>query len=429
MKFLSTNKKSAEVGLKEAVMNGLAPDGGLYMPQYIPSIEDSFLHKIGLLTLTEISLGIADAFFGSDIPKKSLESIVERSMVFDAPLVKLSDKLYTLELFHGPTFSFKDFGTSFMAHMIAFFMKHEDKELHILAATSGDTGSAVGQAFLKVPGVKVWILYPKGQVSELQEKQLLSLGHNVTVFEVDGSFDDCQALVKQAFNDLELRSRMRLSSANSINIARLIPQIFYYFFGYGQLHAPEHQAIFSVPSGNGGNLTAGLMAKTMGLPIRHVVAATNINDTVPRFLRTGIFSPQVSKKTISNAMDVGNPSNFARILHLYDKKHIQKDITGYRFTDGETEAAVLEIYRTFSYIADPHGAVGYLGLKEDLERNPHTNGIFLETAHPAKFLDIIEPLLHRQIDIPFELQKILSEQRSAIALPNSYEALRSFLYP
>lgn len=429
MKYYSTNGKVKGVSLKEAVLQGLAPDGGLYMPERIPVLGQDFYDKIHLMTFSEIAMKVAESFFSDDIHKNSLESIVQHSMIYDAPLIRLSDKLFSLELFHGPTLSFKDFGVAFMARLVAHLIKDDDQELNILAATSGDTGSAVGHGFLNAPGIKVWILYPKGQISHIQEQQLTTMGHNVTAFELEGSFDDCQALVKQAFNDKELTAQRRLSSANSINIARLIPQTFYYFYGYGRLNAAGHHAIFSVPSGNFGNLTAGLIAKKMGLPIFKLVAATNINDTVPDYLKTGVFAPQPSKHTISNAMDVGNPSNFARMLALYPEgvAAMRKDIEGYSFTDAQTEEGLRALYREYSYIADPHGAVGSLGLHEEQKMYPHTPGIFLETAHPAKFVDIIEPILNRSIDIPDRLESVLHKKKLAIPLKNDFAALKHAL--
>lgn len=429
MKYYSTNKQSADVNLRDAILRGLAPDGGLYMPEYIPRLDPNFIERIHLTTMSEVAFAIANSFFGEDIPINDLHEIIAKAMTFNAPLIKLSDQLFSLELFHGPTLSFKDFGMSFMARLVAFLIKNDTKEINVLAATSGDTGSAVGHGFLKVPGVRVWILYPKGQVSHTQEQQLTTFGNNITTIEVAGSFDDCQRLVKEAFNDRDLQRKKWLTSANSINIGRLIPQIFYYFFGYNQLNNSGKDVVFSVPSGNFGNLTAGLIAKKMGLPIKRMIAATNSNDSVPMFLKTGSFSPKPSIKTISNAMDVGNPSNFARILDLYDNDHesICKDVFGCSYSDEETAAAVQEMYNEFSYIADPHGAIGYLGMRDYLKEQPGSTGIILETAHPAKFQDVVEPILHRSLDIPEILSEVLKKEKIVTSISNDFKVFKDIL--
>lgn len=419
--FYSTKNRSLKASLKEAVLQGLAPDGGLFMPETISQLEKSFFDKISQFTFHEMALEIAVALFQNTIPKNDLKKIIEEAITFGAPLVALSENLHTLELFHGPTLSFKDFGASFLAQLMAYLNRNENRELHILAATSGDTGSAVAHGFLNVPGIKVWILYPKGQVSLIQEKQLTTMGQNVTALEVEGSFDDCQALVKRAFNDPQLNKKIRITSANSINIGRLFPQTFYYFNAFRQLTKKDSPILVSVPSGNFGNLTAGLIAKRMGLPIARFIASTNVNDVVPKYLNSGYFSPQPSKQTISNAMDVGNPSNFARILDLYesDWAHIRKDIVGFSFSDDQTREAIKEIDKHYHYIADPHGAVGYLGLKSFMKENDQ--GIFLETAHPAKFLDSVEPVLNRKIPIPARLQSALDKKKTTTLLPNNYD--------
>ncbi len=429
MRFYSTKNPSAFYTFKEAALAGLAPDGGLFMPEIIPQLETSFFRDLSSFSLKEIAFKVSQALLQGNIADEDLQHIVELSLTFDAPLVALSQDLYTLELFHGPTLSFKDFGARFMARLLAYLNRDQDRKLHILAATSGDTGSAVAYGFLDVPGIKVWVLYPKGQVSWIQEQQLTTVGHNVTALEVEGSFDDCQALVKQAFNDKQLNRQMRLTSANSINIARLIPQTFYYFYAYAQLKNPCKPIVMAIPSGNFGNLTAGLIAKRMGLPIDRFVAATNINDSVPKYLQTGQFHPHPSHHTLSNAMDVGNPSNFARILDLYqnDLEKIRRDIFGASFTDDLTQEAIQDLQAKYHYIADPHGAVAYLGLMAYLQSTPFKTGIFLETAHPAKFLESVEPLVKVKIAIPDSLQQALNKKKITVPLRNNYQEFKAIL--
>lgn len=427
--FYSTKNPSQRYSLEYAVMHGLAPDGGLFMPAAIPQLPKSFFDELPNLSLPEIALEVSCCLLQDQMPKKDLKNIIEAGVIFDAPLVKLAERLHVLELFHGPTLSFKDFGAHFMSALLSYFNRHEKRTLNILVATSGDTGSAVAHGFFDVPGIKVWILYPKGQVSSIQEKQLTTVGRNVCALQVEGSFDDCQALVKQAFNDEQLARQVRLTSANSINIARLIPQSFYYFAAYAQLGRPVLPVVVSVPSGNFGNLTAGLLAKRMGLPIERFLAATNRNDSVPKYLQTGEFKPHPSVQTLSNAMDVGNPSNFARMLDLYqhDVIRMRQEIFGVRFTDEETKGAIREIYRNYGYIADPHGAVAYLGLCQYRQKAPDCEGIFLETAHPAKFLDLVEPILQTTVEVPERLQKVLDKESLALPLPNSYDSLKDTL--
>lgn len=429
MMLYSTSDKEMRVGLREAVLNGLAADGGLFMPVEIPTLSASFLKGLPELSFREIAEAIATLWMADDIPQKDLKEIIERSMTFDAPLVQLSEGLYVLELFHGPTLSFKDFGARFMACVMAYFNRGEDTELNILTATSGDTGSAVAEGFLKVPGINVWILYPSGQVSKIQEMQLATIGANITAIEVEGSFDDCQRLVKKAFNDAGLKKHLRLTSANSINIARLIPQSFYYFRAVSQLRKSEDPIVFSVPSGNFGNLTAGLFAKKLGLPIHRFVAATNRNAIVPDYLRTGIFEPRSSVSTISNAMDVGNPSNFARIFDLFDGDldQIRRELYGVSCSDEETKEGLRSLYRSFGYIGDPHGAVAYLGLREYAKEEGKITGVFLETAHPAKFIESVEPVIGEKIIIPESIQRSLSRDKLSVSLENNYENLKSLL--
>lgn len=428
--FYSTQDKNIRASLEEAVMRGLAEDGGLFMPDRIPLMPDSFFNRISSLSLPEISFEVSKRLLENAIPENDLKKIIEKSINFDAPVKSLSSGIYTLELFHGPTLSFKDFGARFMAQLMGYFVQNKNQTLHILVATSGDTGSAIAQAFLNVPGIQVWILYPKGKVSLSQEKQLTTMGYNITALEVEGTFDDCQSLVKQAFSDRPLRQKLTLTSANSINIARLIPQSFYYFYAFAQMEERNAPLVFSVPCGNFGNLTAGLLAKKMGLPITQFVAATNVNDSVPKYLHSGIFEPHPSKHTLSNAMDVGNPSNFARMLDLYEHqwKKMSCDIFGVSFTDSQTESAMREVFSKHRYLLDPHGAVAYLGLQSFLSKHPgKINGIFLETAHPAKFAEDVEKITDQRVSIPDRLQEVLSKEKQSIILSTEYDDLRDLL--
>ena len=408
MQLYSTNNPSLRVNLREAIFQGLPADNGLYMPVLIPVIPESFIQNLDQYTFPEISFRLAKSLIGDEIPENDLKGIVQRAINFPAPVVPLEQRTFILELFHGPSLAFKDFGARFMAETMSYFNRGAAKELTILVATSGDTGGAVAAGFYQTPGIRVVILYPSGKVSPLQEKQLTTLGHNITALEVDGTFDDCQALVKQAFLDTDLRSRLRLSSANSINIARLIPQIFYYWEAWKQLYREQDNIVFVVPSGNFGNLTAGLLAQKMGLPVRHFVAATNANNVVPKYLETGKFQPHPSVRTISNAMDVGNPSNFARMLDLFGSTWniMQEHISGYAFTDDQTKEAMRTVYHAHKYVLDPHGAVGYLAWKAYKEKYPGSTGIILETAHPAKFLEDVETVLGQKITIPKALTDI-----------------------
>ena len=421
MKLYSTNHQSPTVSLREAVMNGLAPDGGLYMPEELKRLPEEFFKKLESLSFQEIAFEVAWSLMKEEMAEKDLKTIVDEAISFDAPLVPLSDTLSVLELFHGPTLAFKDFGARFMARLMAHFLKDSKKELTILVATSGDTGSAVASGFFGIPGVRVILLYPSGKVSEIQEKQLTTMGGNVTALEVKGVFDDCQRMVKEAFLDKELKSKLSLSSANSINIGRLIPQSFYYFYAYAQARLrTTRELIFSVPSGNFGNLTAGLIAKRMGLPVTRFIAACNANDVVPQYLKTGRFEPKPSKKTMSNAMDVGNPSNFARMRELYDSsKTMRQDIWSRSFSDAETEAAMKEVQEKYHYILEPHGAVGYLGAQAFLKENPSdVSAIILETAHPAKFLNV---------PLPVELQVCRNRPKKSVLISSEFRDLKNFL--
>ncbi len=430
MKFYSTNNRSVLTSLREAVLRGLAPDNGLYMPERIPALPPSFFEGIHDMDFRQIATTVARGFTAEDIPDEELEKIIDHTLSFEAPLVAVEDNVSSLELFHGPTMAFKDYGARFMSQILRFFAAQMDREIVILVATSGDTGSAVANGFLGVKGIRVVVLYPSGKVSDIQEKQFTTLGQNITALEVNGTFDDCQRLVKAAFMDPKLREKCFLTSANSINIARLIPQSFYYFHGYAQRPRRDLPVVFSVPSGNFGNLTAGLMAKRMGLPVEKFIAATNINDVVPEYLLTGTLEPRPSLHTLSNAMDVGNPSNFARMIDLYDGdlRRIQNDIAGYAFTDKETQAAMQAVYRDANYTMDPHGAVGYLGLKKYLsESRKDVNAIFLETAHPAKFREVVEESIGRSVALPPALERFIKGKKETVAVDSDYEGFKGSL--
>jgi threonine synthase len=429
MNYYSTNNKNHKVSLKEAVLQGLAPDNGLYMPEYIPQLPQDFFDTLHTRSFQEIAFGVANAFLKDDVPADALKKIIEHTISFDAPLVELEKSVFALELFHGPTLAFKDFGARFMSQLLGHFAKEEKREIVILVATSGDTGSAVANGFLGVPGTKVIVLYPSGKVSEIQEKQFTTLGQNITALEVDGSFDDCQRLVKEAFLDAELRNKFFLTSANSINIARLIPQSFYYFYAWSRLK-DKSNVVFSVPSGNFGNLTAGMIANRMGLPIKHFVASTNINDVVPEYLRTSEFKPRPSRSSISNAMDVGNPSNFARMLDLYqhDFEKLKADVAGFDFSDAETQTAMRDVFDKTRYILDPHGAVGYLGLKKYLADTKNATGVFLETAHPAKFLEVVEDTLRTEVQVPEQLKVFIKGSKTSINCSKNYIDFKMTLY-
>jgi threonine synthase len=430
MKYYSTNNKSNTVTLREAVIQGLAPDNGLYMPENIPTLPANFFKELPELTFREMAYRVAKNMIGDDIPDAELQRITEHTIQFDAPVAEIENDLFALELFHGPTMAFKDFGARFMSQLLGYFAREQKQEITILVATSGDTGSAVANGFLGVKGTRVIVLYPAGKVSEIQEKQFTTLGQNITAIEVDGTFDDCQKLVKQAFLDTSLRNKFFLTSANSINIARLIPQSFYYFYAYAKVARRNKPVVFSVPSGNFGNLTGGLFARAMGLPIHQFVAATNVNDVVPEYLKTQTFSPRPSSQTISNAMDVGNPSNFARMLDLFGNDHqaMSKEIIGYTFSDSETTEAMQRVYSTNNYVLDPHGAVGYLGLKKyKQEFKTECSGIFLETAHPGKFLDVVERTLEKKIDLPSTLAKFQQGKKTTVAISADFESFRKWL--
>ena len=429
MIYNSLNKKSNPAAFPEAVVRGIAPDRGLYFPEKIHRLPDAFFDNIEQESVFEIAFQAIAPFVEGSIPENELRKIIEETLDFDFPIVPITDQIGTLELFQGPTLAFKDVGARFMARCLGYFNKENtSQKVTVLVATSGDTGGAVANGFLGVPGIEVVILYPKGKVSEVQEQQLTTLGQNITALEVDGVFDDCQDMVKTAFLDQDITQYKQLTSANSINIARWLPQMFYYFIAYRTLKKKNKPLVVSVPSGNFGNICAGLMAREIGLPIDHFIASTNINDVVPDFLSTGVYTPKKSSPTISNAMDVGDPSNFIRILKIFgdDLDNLKETLSGYRFTDDETREALKEIYTTSGYVADPHGAVGYLGLKAYLKDHPEKYGIFLETAHPVKFLDTVEDSLNIKVDIPERLKETLSKTKKSIPIQD-YQGLKDFL--
>ncbi len=427
MKLYSTKNKNAFVDLKEAVFKGLPDDNGLFMPEHIEPLPASFFENIKDYSLQEIAFKVCSNLFQGYIPENDLRTIINNAINFEAPVVKLDEETHILELFHGPSLAFKDFGARFMAQLMSYFNRGNDKELVILVATSGDTGGAVAFGFHNTPGIKVVILYPSGKVTNLQEKQLTTLGGNVTALEVDGTFDDCQALVKQAFLDRELTSTIRLSSANSINIARLIPQSFYYMEAYKQIESPD-KVVFCVPSGNFGNLTAGLFARQMGLPVHHFIAATNANDIVPKYLEHGEYSPKPSVRTISNAMDVGNPSNFARMLDICSTwNNMKNDISGYAYDDDTTEKAIVEVKEKYNYVVEPHCALAYLALKEWQKDNPNTQGIAFATAHPAKFIDDVERILEEKVVVPERLAKLADNKKESILFKPDFFDFKKWL--
>ena len=430
MKFYSTSNKNIQVSFEEAVRQGMAADGGLFVPETIDQLPKNFWRNFSQKSFNQISVEVASHFLKGALPEEDLKKIIQHSLVVDAPLVKVESTIFALELFHGPTLAFKDFGARFLAEVLDYYIARKQEEITVLVATSGDTGSAVAHGFFNLRGIKVVVLYPSGKVTESQEKQFTTLGGNVTALEVAGTFDDCQRMVKQAFSDEDIRLRRTLTSANSINVARLLPQMFYYFRAFQQIPHLQQKLVIAVPSGNFGNLTAGLWAKKMGLPVDRFVAATNVNNVVPEYLRTQIFKSMDSKATISNAMDVGDPSNFARMIELYNRDHVTltNDVSGYEFTDDETVEAIREVYRTFKYIMDPHGAVGYLGLKKYLASSlfPST-GIFLETAHPAKFKETVEKSITTSIQLPERLLNLMSKEKKSILLKNDFKELKEYL--
>lgn len=429
MKYYSLNNPSHVSSFEHAVLKGLAPDKGLYFPSHLPKLPSGFFKALRTLTKQEIAYEAIKEYVDKEIQRDALERIIAHTLDFEFPVVELEEKLHSLELFHGPTMAFKDVGARFMAGCLEYFIKKGNHgRVTVLVATSGDTGGAVANGFLGAENIDVVILYPKGKVSDIQEKQLTTLGQNIKALEVDGTFDDCQDFVKRAFMDDDIKPKRTLTSANSINIARWLPQMFYYFLAYQQLMHHKEPLVVSVPSGNFGNLCSGLLAREMGLPIHHFVAANNANDVVTRYLETSHYDPKPSVQTLSNAMDVGNPSNFVRILELFSKNHskVKKVISSYSFTDNQTKAAIKEVYDRTGYTLDPHGAVGYLGLMEYLNKQPGARGVFLETAHPIKFLNTVEEVLKHEVEIPKEIQKLQGKQKLAIPIVD-YEELKTFL--
>jgi len=431
MQFYSTNNKNLRVSFQEAVFNSLPQDKGLYMPEQIPQLDPYFIKNIQQYSFQEIAFKIANAIIGNDIPEEDLKRIINDAINFDAPLKFLSPETAVLELFHGPSYAFKDFGARFMSRVMGYFSKKGDQLLDVLVATSGDTGGAVALGFLGVEGTRVTILYPKGKVSKVQEEQLTTNGQNIRALEVDGTFDDCQALVKQAFNDTELNKELRLTSANSINIARLIPQTFYYFWAYAQLKSQGiSEVVFTVPSGNFGNIGAGLLAYKMGLPVSHFVAGTNVNDTVPRFLKTGQYEPKSSVQTLANAMDVGNPSNWVRIQDLFLNKfeELKGMVSSYTYNDEETKAGMAELFEKYKYVSCPHTAIAYLASKAYKEDHPgEFASVFLSTAHPCKFPEAIDAQIYKQVELPEGAEKLEGKPKLAEDLKVDYEAFKEYL--
>lgn len=430
MKYYSTNGKAPEADLHKAVVKGLAEDKGLYMPETLKKLPQDFFDNIQDMSFQEISYRVADAFFGEDVPADTLKKIVYDTLSFDCPTVKVNDNIYSLELFHGPTLAFKDVGARFMARLLGHFINQEGKEeVNVLVATSGDTGSAVANGFLGVEGIHVYVLYPKGKVSDIQECQFTTLGKNITAVEVDGVFDDCQALVKSAFMDNDLNKHMKLTSANSINVARFLPQSFYYFYAYAQMKklGLADNLVVCVPSGNFGNITSGLFAKKMGLPIKRFIAANNANDIFYKYLQTGVYEPKASVQTIANAMDVGDPSNFARIIDLYKNDHdaICADVSGATFTDEQIAETIKAVSDKYGYICDPHGACGYRALETGLKEGE--TGVFLETAHPAKFKSTVESIIGHEIEIPQKLAEFMKGTKQSIQMPKNFEDFKEYL--
>jgi threonine synthase len=432
MELYSTKNPNTRVSFKEAVFNSMPQDKGLYMPVNIPQLEDKFLNNLDQYSLPEIAFHVAKNLIGDDIPADDLQSIIHDAISFFAPVVKLETNVFVLELWHGPSLAFKDFGARFMSRVMSYFLEKGEKQLDVLVATSGDTGGAVALGFLGVPNTRVTILYPKGKVSDVQELQLTTNGQNIRALEIDGTFDDCQALVKQAFTDKELNAKFRLTSANSINIARLIPQTFYYFNAYAQLlKMGVEKAVFSVPSGNFGNLGAGLLAWKMGLPVEHFIAATNRNDTVPEFLNSGVYEPKASVATLSNAMDVGDPSNWVRIADLFkgEPAALKSQVTGYSYDDEQTMKAIKFIYDNYQYVACPHTAIAWQALR-DWQQDKYkrdTAGVFLSTAHPCKFPDVFPESIADKVEVPEQVKTLGKRKKHAVALGKDFEGFKEYL--
>ena len=428
MHYYSTSNRELRSTLKEAVIKGLAPDSGLYMPSSIPVLTRETLEGFRNMELPEIAVRLSGILFGSDIPEAELTRLTEEAINFDTPLVQVEEGLYALELFHGPTLAFKDVGARFLARLLGYFTQELDEDIHVLVATSGDTGSAVANGFLGVEGSRVHVLYPSGGVTPLQEKQFTTLGSNITALEVDGSFDDCQRLVKECFVDEELAGQMKLTSANSINLARFLPQAFYYFRAWAQLD-PGTKAFFSVPSGNYGNMTAGLVAREMGLPVNTFLSVNNLNDVVASYLLTGRFKPRPSTPTLANAMDVGDPSNFVRILDLFNHNYewITEHLHGYSYSDRDIREIITEVYAEKGYLCDPHGATGYRAAQTYRKEHPELTGIFLETAHPAKFRETVEEQIGEAVELPERLAAFADRKKEAVFLQPDYQEFKQYL--
>jgi threonine synthase len=428
MNFYSLNKQAPEVSFKEAVIKGLASDKGLYFPTSIKPLPDSFFESIGDLSYEEIAFEAIQQFVTPEISNDELKRMVHETLSFDFPVVTLDKNISSLELFHGPTMAFKDVGARFMSRCLRLFNSEQKNDMTVLVATSGDTGGAVANGFIGVEGVKVVILYPKDKVSKVQEKQLTTLGQNITALEVDGFFDDCQDMVKKAFLDRQITDHIQLTSANSINVARWLPQMFYFFFAYKQLYKNHKKIVFSVPSGNFGNICAGFMAQKLGLPIHHFIAANNSNQVVTNYLETENYQPKPTVPTISNAMDVGNPSNFIRIQELFKNEfsNLKAHLSSSSFSDGSTIEGIKELYKEYNYIADPHGAIGFLAAKEYQQKHPDTHCVFLETAHPSKFLETVEKAIQTKVELPSQIKAVIDKEKKSIQI-STYDELKSIL--
>jgi len=429
MKYYSLNKTAPVATFKEATIRGLAPDKGLYFPENIPVFEKRFIQEIKNYSDEEIAFKIIQPYIGNEIPGIELSKIIAETANFEIPLIEVNEKIFSLELYHGPTLAFKDVGARFMSRCLGYFVKNNDKKITVLVATSGDTGGAVANGFLNVDGVEVVILYPSGKVSSVQEKQLVTLGNNIHAIEVKGNFDDCQQMVKKAFIDEDLNKKLFLTSANSINVARWLPQQFYYLFAWKQWADKNNPPVISVPSGNFGNICAGILAHISGLPVKQFIAACNANKVVPEFLSTQKYEPQKAVATISNAMDVGDPSNFVRILELFHRKFkdLKNTLSSVSISDEETRQTIKEVYEKDSYLLDPHGAVAYNALKKYLERHPHQKGLILETAHPVKFYDVVEPVINEKIPIPKSVEGILSKEKISTLMEPGFAKFKEFL--
>ena len=429
MLYYSTNKQSPKVDFREATIRGQAIDNGLYFPEYLPTLPANFIKNINNYSKEEIAFGVIKPFVGDTIPADVLERIVVETINFNFPLVEIKENVYSLELFHGPTLAFKDVGARFMSRCLGYFVKNINRQVTVLVATSGDTGGAVASGFYGVEGVSVVILYPSAKVSSVQELQLTTLGKNITAIEIDGNFDDCQKLVKQAFADEKLNSELFLTSANSINVARWLPQQFYYFYAYQQWKDKQDPPVFCVPSGNFGNICAGMVAYLSGLPVRHFIAAVNANNSFYNYLLTGSYQSQPAVSTLSNAMDVGNPSNFIRILELFKHEfpQIKNAVSSYSITDEETKSVLQNVFKKHQYLLDPHGAVAFAGLEKYLESHSSEKGIILETAHPVKFYDVVEPIIQKPVEVPQSIKDILNSKKESIKMLPDYEAFKRFL--